>query len=137
MEINSRIALIRPVLNEYFDGPREIIELILTFAHWLFEGDYYTRGDLRNISVGTHTFALNMELYYVSHVNTDQKSYDGEVIVIRDDKFEFKFVFRMYGIQLELIGGRLDPYVTVVSFPNKLNGKIPPIIISLLPYKFK
>ena len=136
MEIDSHIELIRPVLNEYLDGPREIRELILTFARWLEEGKYYTQGDLMSIPVDTAClFALNMYIQYACSRKIDVKIHNGEVTVIRNDSFKFKFT--MDGVQHDYVRGKYYPCIHLMVFANVQGEELGHTMIGLLPHAFE
>ena len=70
--------------------PSNLDEIILYYLQLLYDGQYKWY-DLRDISVGTHTFALNMEVkFYESGVK--KFSYVGDVDVLYTGEFKFKFI---------------------------------------------
>ena len=139
---NSHIALIRPVLNEYFDGPREIRELILKFVCWPLEGKYYTLSDMMSIPVDTTClFVMNLQILYVyTGFKMDKKHHTGEVNVIRDDNDKFKIKFEMDGDQHEFVRGKYYPHgLKMIIFPPGPGEemKMINVTIGLLPYKLE
>ena len=92
--IDKQIALSRSSLTENSTCPPEIIELILKFVQWLYEGPY-TRNDFWDLPFGSaHNFILKMHI----DGNLPYAYYHGKVEVIRVKlSGQYMFIFKFMG----------------------------------------
>ena len=142
--IDKQISLSRPVLISVLQGPPEIIELILKFAQWLYEGEYYTRDDLANLPLNvSRIFMLKLK---VNFRGSDHANFIGAGKVkvtrvqahINCNHFIFRFIIKNRKPYV-FIRGRIckcsDNYPMVMVFHMKCHQDF--LTVFLLPYKLE
>ena len=112
LRIDNQISLSRSSLTENSTYPPEIIELILKFARWLYEGEYYTQEDLVNLPLNvSRIFMLKLKLRFTSPKHTNFTGV-GKVCVMRikpgvSHPIAYIFHFAKFGKTYKLRNGRV------------------------------